>query len=78
MKSDMKKNNKEVERNRPSEKGRNNDPSLRDESASQPGVSTMSDSKTDDSDQDLSRTSRDQYRTNDNEDEKADKAFDED
>jgi hypothetical protein len=34
-------------RNRPSSEGENNDPDFRDESAAQPGVSTMSSSDTD-------------------------------
>jgi hypothetical protein len=77
MKSVMKKNNIEVERDRPAEKGRNNDPNLRDRSDEQPGVSTISDSPTDKDNQDLSKTSRDSYREDEEEDKKADKSFDE-
>lgn len=42
---------KNIERNRPSNEGRRNDPDIRDESAIQPGVSTISPSGTDDANQ---------------------------
>lgn len=42
---------KQMERNRPSNEGRANDPNMRDESAIQPGVSTISQSSTDDANQ---------------------------
>ncbi|HUQ97153.1 MAG TPA: hypothetical protein VM010_05780 [Chitinophagaceae bacterium] len=38
---------KNIKRNRPSEEGRDNDPNIRDESALQPGISTVSPSNTD-------------------------------
>ncbi|MGZ3838279.1 MAG: hypothetical protein ACXVMS_05175 [Flavisolibacter sp.] len=49
-------------RNRPSEEGRKNDPDLRDESAAQPGTSTMSSSQTDDANQKLTETAADGFR----------------
>jgi hypothetical protein len=44
----MESNQKNFDRNRPADKGRDNDPNVRDDSATQPGVSTMSDSGTGD------------------------------
>lgn len=68
--------NKEFTRNRPADKGRRNDPDLRDEDARQ-GASTMSSSETDDAKNHLTRTiSDDEHRASDS-DEKADKRFDE-
>jgi hypothetical protein len=43
-------------RNRPSDEGRNDDPLLRDDSAAQPGVNTMSSSDSDFEDDDLTET----------------------
>lgn len=63
-------------RNRPTEKGKDNDPNVRDDSALQPGVSTISSSDTDDNDNNLTRTGADSFRTEDN-DPYADPAFDE-
>lgn len=67
---------KDITRNRPTEKGENNDPNLRDEDARQ-GVSTMSSSGTDAANERLTRTSADQFREESEGDEKADKRFDE-
>jgi hypothetical protein len=64
-----------VERNRPSEEGRKNDPDLRDESAAQPGASTISSSSTDEDNQHLTKTAGDSFR-GDMPDKKADKKFD--
>lgn len=50
-------NPKEPGRNRPSDEGASNDPYIRDESAQQPGVSTMSSSDTDELNQDITDTS---------------------
>ncbi|HEX2536336.1 MAG TPA: hypothetical protein VHK69_21490 [Chitinophagaceae bacterium] len=44
-------------RNRPSDEGRRNDPHIRDESAQQPGVNTMSSSDTDDLNNQVTKTS---------------------
>ena len=41
-------------RNRPTEEGRRNDPDIRDDSAIQPGVQTISESKYDDDNQSVS------------------------
>ena len=69
-------NDKEkLERDRPAEEGRKNDPDLRDESAIQPGASTISSSPTDDANQHLTRTASDSFRTNDTT-KGADKNFD--
>jgi hypothetical protein len=68
---------KDVERNRPAEKGRDNDPHIRDESAEQPGVNTMSGSDTDDANEKLTKTAGDNFREKAAGDEHADKRFDE-
>ncbi len=72
----MKKDNDPIERNQPAEAGRKNDPDLRDESAAQPGVSTMSSSPTDDANQHLTRTASDTFDTDLDFGKNADKAFD--
>ena len=64
-----------VERNRPAEDGRKNDPDLRDESAAQPGASTISSSNTDEANQHLTKTAGDSFRGT-IPDKKADKKFD--
>lgn len=46
----------DIARNRPTEEGRKNDPDIRDDSAIQPGVQTISDSKYDDDNQSISST----------------------
>ena len=46
-------------RNRTSEEGLGNDPGLRDESAAQPGISTVSDSDTDYQNEDVMSVSND-------------------
>ena len=73
----MEKNQNNPDRNRPVDKGRNNDPYTRDDSAQQPGVNTMSDSGTDEEfNEQLSRTASDNFREN-NFGKNADPAFDE-
>jgi hypothetical protein len=73
----MEKNLVNPDRNRPAEKGRNNDPYTRDDSAQQPGVNTLSDSGNDEEfNRKLSRTSSDNYRERDF-GKDADPAFDE-
>jgi hypothetical protein len=66
---------KEFVRNRPTEKGTQNDPNLRDEDARQ-GANTMSTSNTDGGKDNLTRTSSDNFREDSPGDEKADKRFD--
>lgn len=63
-------------RNTPSEKGRNNDPYMRDEDARQ-GGNTMSSSDTDSAKENLTRTTSDGFHEDSPGDEKADKRFDE-
>jgi hypothetical protein len=67
---------KDITRNRPTEKGRSNDPNLRDDDARQ-GANTMSTSETDSAKENLTRTSSDGFREDSEGDEKADKRFDE-
>lgn len=50
---------------------------LRDETAIQPGVSTISSSDTDEANQELTRTAADDFRQGDDSDRHADPAFDE-
>jgi hypothetical protein len=80
----MNKKENDPGRNRPSDVGKNNDPNLRDESAHQPGVSTMSSSDTDYLNEETSESvSNDpgvwnnQNTSDFNDDLKADPAFDE-
>ena len=67
----------DVPRNRPTEEGRRNDPEVRDDSAIQPGVQTISDSSYDDNNQNTTSSSMtdgtiSEFDTEDN----ADPAFD--
>jgi hypothetical protein len=64
-------------RNRTSEEGLGNDPALRDESAAQPGISTVSDSNTDDQNEDVMSVSNDPD-TSDFDDDLDDEDFDDD
>ena len=66
----------DITRNRPTEKGEQNDPNLRDEDARQ-GASTMSTSDTDSGKENLTRTASDNFREDSDGDDKADKRFDE-
>jgi hypothetical protein len=63
-------------RNEPAQEGKKNDPNVRDESAIQPGVSTVSKSSTDEENESLTKTGADDFREN-NDDDRADKSFDE-
>lgn len=67
---------KDITRNRPTEKGRKNDPDLRDEDARQ-SASTMSTSETDSAKEHLTRTTSDQFRKSSDGDQNADERFDE-
>ncbi len=49
-------------RNSAAEEGKNHDPALRDDSAIQPGVNTVSGSKGDGANEKLSKTSSDSFR----------------
>lgn len=69
-------NTKDPRRNQPTEKGSNNDPDLRDESAAQPGTSTVSNSDYDEDNEELTRTAADDFRKEDDTDPKADRSFD--
>jgi len=66
----------EIKHNRPSVAGRGNDPDLRDDSALQPGVSTISSSDTDEVNDSLTETASDDF-AEDKFGEGADEAFDE-
>lgn len=69
--------NTDPKRQVPTEEGSNNDPNLRDESAPQPGIETISNSDYDDDNQELTRTAVDDFRTDVDRDPNADKTFDE-
>jgi hypothetical protein len=66
----------EFNRNNPSDKGRDNDPNIRDESAAQPGVNTMSSARNDEANQHLTRTAADNFDES-NSDADADTRFNE-
>ena len=66
----------DVKRNQPAEEGRRNDPNVRDETAIQPGVSTISQSKTDDANNEVTRSGMDNQQARPEKD-NADPAFDE-
>ncbi len=63
-------------RNRPSSEGDSNDPNLRDDSAAQPGISTVSTSDTDYANQETTQSVSDVPETSDFDDELADEDFD--
>ena len=64
-------------RNKPADKGSNDDPDIRDQSAIQPGASTVSSSNTDEENEDLTKTGAADFREEFNSDGNADPAFDE-
>jgi hypothetical protein len=64
------------ERNRPADVGTRNDPDLKDQSAAQPGVNTMSSSEYDDDNQNLTKTAAENFTPNSDIDEKADPDLD--
>ena len=68
---------KDLSRNKPTEEGRNNDPNLRDESAAQPGINTISNSDYDDDNEELTKTAADHFREENDLDAHADPSFDE-
>ena len=69
--------NTNPERNRPVDAGRDKDPNVRDDSAIQPGVSTISSSDTDSANQELTKTTADGNKAPSESDAKADPVFDE-
>ena len=62
-------------RNTPVEEGRKNDPNLRDESAIQPGINTVSSSDYDEENENLTETSADNFRPEEESDKYADPDF---
>jgi hypothetical protein len=56
---------KEPQRNKTADQGKNNDPGLRDQSQQQPGVQTRSSNDSDESDQRLTKTASDNFREDD-------------
>ena len=66
-------NSKEESRNLAADRGKNDDPALRDDSAIQPGVQTVSSGKSDPANEQLTRTNSD----NSGGDKNADPRFDE-
>lgn len=63
-------------RNKPADEGRNEDPELRDDSAIQPGVSTVSSSKSDSDNDQLTETAADNFRTDEATEGKPDRTLD--
>jgi hypothetical protein len=71
-------NTNDPRRNTPAEKGRNNDPDLRNDSAVQPGISTVSNSNYDGDNEGLTQTAKDDFMTGDEQgDQNADRSFEE-
>ncbi|RYZ00093.1 MAG: hypothetical protein EOO11_02765 [Chitinophagaceae bacterium] len=71
---DNKHNEEQQERARPTDEGRRNDPNIRDETAPQPGVNTLSSSVYDEENQRTTKTGADGFKTPFGD--KADKTFD--
>lgn len=69
------KNTTDPSRNRPEEKGRKNDPDLRDESAVPPGTNTISNSDYDDTNQHITETAADDFRSDAGKDPNADRTY---
>ena len=67
----------EFQRNTPSGEGTRNDPNIRDESAPQPGVQTLSSSNNDDANQHLTKTASDGFSGDTEFGKNADPKFDE-
>ncbi len=68
--------NTDPQRNQPAEKGRKNDPDLRDRSDIEPGINTVSSSDYDEANQKITKTAADDFRTEDTPEPKADPTFD--
>jgi hypothetical protein len=54
---------KNIKRNVPADEGRRNDPHVRDESAAQPGVNTMSSAPNDEANEELTKTASENFDT---------------
>lgn len=65
------------DRNRPADKGRDNDPNVRDESAVRPGVQTASSGPNDEANESLTKTASDNFDTDTGFGKGADPTFDE-
>jgi hypothetical protein len=70
-------NTTDTRRNKPTEQGRDNDSTLRDESAIQPGVNTISDSDNDRENENLTQTAKEDFREDEHVEPKPDPSFDE-
>lgn len=69
---------KDIKRNAPAEEGRKNDPHVRDESAAQPGINTVSSGPNDEANEHLTKTGSDNFQTGKwHSDAAADPSFDE-
>lgn len=66
----------DIKRNQPAEEGKRKDPNLRDETAIQPGVNTISQSETDDANNRVTLTGMENQQASPEKD-NADPAFDE-
>lgn len=77
MNSKDQKNTTDPQRNVPAEEGRNSNHNYRDESAIQPGVSTITTSDYADDNQKITKTAADDFREKVNTDPNADRSFDE-
>jgi hypothetical protein len=66
----------EPHRNKPADTGKKNDPDLRDESAFQPGISTVSSSSYDEDNEKLTDTAADDFREEKDSDAAADATYD--
>jgi hypothetical protein len=64
-------------RNEPTEQGRDNDPSRRDDSAFQPGISTVSNSDYDEANEELTKTASEDFREDESSGPSPDRSFDE-
>ncbi|MFN2457881.1 MAG: hypothetical protein ABR502_06760 [Chitinophagaceae bacterium] len=69
--------NNDNERNGPADKGTKNDPQVRDQSAIQPGVQTITRGANDDANEQLTKTAADSFETDPDFGKDADPAFDE-
>lgn len=64
-------------RDQSAEDGGKNDPDLRDRSAIQPGINTVSDNDYEEANEKLTKTAADDFRTEDDYDPNADRSYDE-
>ncbi len=73
----MKSDKDQTGRNRPAEEGKDNDPYIRDESAVQPGVQTISEGPNDEANENVTKTASDNLDPRSEFGKGADPAFDE-